>query len=736
MPDTPSLQYALSTDPNPVQVSGSTHDSVATFTYVCSAGRFAVNVQSIAFTFSVGQDAFNLTNQYLEDFGISMPDGWTMTIASSTVTFTPTSGAISIGPEGVTFAFQITINNAIGTSQITVTETLVDADHSTSIDFEVSKFPLDFTVEPLTATPQVLTGPGTSTVLNWSVYGGDATEDGTTYDCVLSYSTVQGGGSETVGQTGPKTFDALAENTLYTLTVSGTDAFGDQFSNVSSVYVVVGPPLATAFSALDGSSDMAVDVGQPASLIWTTQNTTQVLLLPNDGTSLTLTDPLTTTTGYDFYVTQDCAVTLKAQYQDGDVLLSNEYGTPVNITINPPEVLSVTIGSNADANFVDASYHLSFTAKNANYVCLSSTPDQGFDTVWYPVDGGDIPIPTPAKNNVVYTLTPYRMTPDEVALLESGSPTTTSLATSTDDASAAIPMSATLTFTTPGVYFTQHKFPRDTQTYTFNPGRNISGHILTINAFYFEFNNGEDHHISSLGAFIATETTNAASVYANVNQLLSDDSYNTLSSNGYVKVQMIYTDDTSPKVLAFHGRTTTTPTVMNVSEVQNAITGLYKFNWSVSGDDQITGMTLSTGDRTISDGNSVAVSSEKFQVDHNGSSFGSGTLEWDMVAQNGTKPCGLDFKYFGQCNTGTTYSVSGNHPIDSIAVMPTRFSSDTGKNDQNFHSLKLDFSVTGSPGDDTFYFSPTCYWHKSNGDGWNMPVNIMVIVKYAVPEDA
>lgn len=105
-----------------------------------------------------------------------------------------------------------------------------------------------------------------------------------------------------------------------------------------------------------------------------------------------------------------------------------------------------------------------------------------------------------------------------------------------------------------------------------------------------------------------------------------------------------------------------------------------------------------------------------------------------MVALNGSKPCGVEWKYFGGSKSGQTYNVTGTRPIDSIVVMPTRFEFDNDKDDHDFFSLKLDFVISGTAGDDTFYFTPTCYWHKSSGDGWSAPVNCMVLIKYCVPE--
>lgn len=581
MSDTPLLQYALSTDPNPVQISDGGHSSSATMTVVASNPMpIAVTVQSIAFQFSEGANANNLTTQSPSAFQTSAPAGWSSTSNQSTVVFTPDTGAASVGPDGLTFVFVIQINDQVGTTPITVTETGVDPDDPGTVTLEVSKFPLNFTVEPLTATPQVLTGPGKPTSLNWAVYGGDAADDGTQYGCVLSYSTAVDSGSTPVGETGPYAVDTLSESTLYTLTVSGTDTFGNQFSNDSSVYVVVGPPLVTDFTALDGTRDIAVDVGQQAMLAWTTQNATAVVLTPNSGNSYTITDPLNTgPDGYGVCVDEDTSFTLAAVYQDDSVPTSAIYAYPVNVTINPPVVETLEIGNNADANYVNASYHLSFTTTNANYVCLTISADQGIDPAWYPADAGTIDIVTPLTNGVEYSLTAYRLDANDIAIIESETNATASFATCEDDTSPESEANTvTLNFVSSGVYFEQHSFPSNAQNYTFDPGRTISGHIATINGFYFYFADGDNHHISSLGAYINTETTTSDSVFINVHQLLADDSNHYLDKSAYVKVQLIYTDDTSPKALAFHGHTTTSPTVMNVPEVTSAVTGLYKFD--------------------------------------------------------------------------------------------------------------------------------------------------------------
>lgn len=733
------LQYALTSDPDPVQVTTTNHESFAIFTVVASNPMVRdVTIDSIQFTFSLGPTANNLTNTKIAFFQTTMPSGWAVTKSGANIIFTPTAGSTSVGAEGLLFTFTLQINNDPGTTTITVTETGEDSGgviaQPGTATLSVSKFPLQFTLTPLSANPQVLSGPDKPTTLDWNVYGTSAADDGSDYRIRLGYETATNGSTTQVGTSGPVTTLALIDSTLFTLTIDGTTAAGDQFTTASSVYVPVGPPLVTAFTATNGTQAVTVNYGEAATLAWTTQNATNVQLQPS-GAQAYILDVLNTQS-FEVLTLTSTSYYLSAEYKDGTTApRTSQYGEPVNVTVAPPQVTDVQVMSTTDGNFVNAAYQLQYTAQSANYVCLTTTPDQGIAPAWYPVTQTTINIPTPTTQGVQYTLTAYQLSRNQIAIVTSGGGSSQVLAAeATTPASAK--MSATLTFVSPGVHFANHKFPVGAtgQTYTFSLSQNAAAYWVCINGFYFEYANGDAHYISSIGANIIDVTSTADTVTVNVTQLLNDEhsTPHTISSNAFIDVQLVWVDDTLPNVLAMGSEVSASPTTLTGPDIATPVNGIYTFNWNGE-QSKISGFKLSSGTPTPSSGNEVATSGQKFEVDQNGSSYGTGAITWDTIAAIANQPGGIGWQTHTGCSDNVPYNVSGTGPINSIVVIPTSFNVNNSSNNENFHSMSLQIDVQGTPGDTTFQFVPNIYWHKSTGDGYTGTLDCRVLIKYDVP---
>lgn len=174
------LAYAVSTDPDPLQAATVEGLPPATLTIVVSNDtRAVVECQSISFSFKVGKNAKDLT----EDAGhvvTTKPDGWSFVRSGGVFTATPATPADGrVGSAGLTFTISnINVNTQPGTFDLTVTEVAsqprlsppVPAETRTN-DIPLAKFPAHFTVGELKATPPIIPKGG-STTLSWDGTGG------------------------------------------------------------------------------------------------------------------------------------------------------------------------------------------------------------------------------------------------------------------------------------------------------------------------------------------------------------------------------------------------------------------------------------------------------------------------------------------------------------------------------------------------------------------------------------
>jgi hypothetical protein len=171
------LDYSLSTEPDPLQVSPPTVDpSLATLRILVSnSSDDLVNCKSIDFGFSVGENASDFSDD-LSGVAVTSPPGWSVTQDGGDFTATPkTAAAGVIGRDGLTFTLsKMKVNKEPGTASLLITETAAsptafpsqpEAPRTTSI--ALAKFPLAFKVSELKAKPPPPLKFGGSVTLSW-----------------------------------------------------------------------------------------------------------------------------------------------------------------------------------------------------------------------------------------------------------------------------------------------------------------------------------------------------------------------------------------------------------------------------------------------------------------------------------------------------------------------------------------------------------------------------------------
>lgn len=167
------LDYAVSTDPNPVQASSlDGASSVAAITVVVSNGTSDVlYCNEISIALSLGDAADNLTNQG-DAIQYTAPNGWKLDDAKSkdgTLVFVPV-GSNRIAEDGLAFHFyNIVVNTAVGVTVLNIGE-LSSSDGANfqqrGTSYQIAKFPYSFFVRNFTTgTPQVSNGQ--SVTLTW-----------------------------------------------------------------------------------------------------------------------------------------------------------------------------------------------------------------------------------------------------------------------------------------------------------------------------------------------------------------------------------------------------------------------------------------------------------------------------------------------------------------------------------------------------------------------------------------
>jgi hypothetical protein len=157
------LDYALLTAPTPLQAG-----SPATLTLVISnGGRQPVTVTSIGIALPVGTNAKDLTAG--TGFQSAASAGWNLAQNGGALTLTPASGTGPIGANAVVVTIaNVAINNQPGTAQIVIDETAALAGGSpanTSMSLPAAKFPAQFSLSDLVATPPEVAFGGSSSLM-------------------------------------------------------------------------------------------------------------------------------------------------------------------------------------------------------------------------------------------------------------------------------------------------------------------------------------------------------------------------------------------------------------------------------------------------------------------------------------------------------------------------------------------------------------------------------------------
>lgn len=260
---TTELSYAITTDPNPLQANASGSGSVkANMTLLVSnpTGNY-ITVNSINLTIPVGANASNLTAD-ASSIRTGGPEGWTINAAGGVFVLTPNPGNGTLGREGLSFAFNNIIpNDQVGTAQICITE---DTGETATTSIPVSKFPPQFSVSDLKATPPNL-DPGGSTTLSWNG------SEGASYAIAFGSTTVPN-----LGPKGPYVASDLQSDTVFTLIVTSS-AGGDPIETQLQLTVTVNRPQIFDFYA---DADI-VYRGEGTALHWTTSGVSSTELKEN-----------------------------------------------------------------------------------------------------------------------------------------------------------------------------------------------------------------------------------------------------------------------------------------------------------------------------------------------------------------------------------------------------------------------------------------------------------------------
>jgi hypothetical protein len=158
------LDYALLTAPTPLQAG-----TPATLTLAISnGGRHLVTVTSIVITLPLGANAKDLTASTSFETGTS--SGWSIAQNGGLLTLTPTgNGTVGATPIVVTIA-NLAVNGQPGTTHISIDETAAvggGAPVLSSTSLSVGKFPTQFSLSDLVATPTEVAFGGSASVM-WS----------------------------------------------------------------------------------------------------------------------------------------------------------------------------------------------------------------------------------------------------------------------------------------------------------------------------------------------------------------------------------------------------------------------------------------------------------------------------------------------------------------------------------------------------------------------------------------
>lgn len=347
------LTYALTTNPDPLQVNGAN----ATITIIASA-RYsgAVNITSITVTIPIGTGTQSLASA-ATTIAAAGPENWTISgnATQGIFTFTPPASGDSGLSSGLVFTFtNITVNASVGSADISIEENNTPSD---TLSIPVSKFPADFYLNALTVNPPQVNAGGT-TILSWSGSPG--------YTYAITPAELLSEPIDPANNAGSVTTLPLSGNTIFTLTVSNGDNQGSAVTQ-EVAGVTVNPPTISDFRIDGGTSVSNVNLGDTLALSWTTTNADNVLVLVDDQ-------------AVGFFAADATDATLNAvlggsyravaYYGDISGGIHSPPSDDVTLTLNPP---SATLTLSNDAVFADyQSVTLTWTTQNATSAKLQT----------------------------------------------------------------------------------------------------------------------------------------------------------------------------------------------------------------------------------------------------------------------------------------------------------------------------------------------------------------------------
>jgi hypothetical protein len=166
--NTCKLNYQVTTNPDPIQVSEEGNPNMTKITIVVSNGTDEeITCNEIRFSFDIGELAQNLTNDGKAIKTIATPsDGWQISSdGNGTFTAAPQkpNDAI-ITTDGLSFVlYAIEVNKQPGTFDFRILEKTNENGRQT---IQIGKFPADFYVRDFKADPAIIDKDG-STALSW-----------------------------------------------------------------------------------------------------------------------------------------------------------------------------------------------------------------------------------------------------------------------------------------------------------------------------------------------------------------------------------------------------------------------------------------------------------------------------------------------------------------------------------------------------------------------------------------
>jgi hypothetical protein len=167
------LDYALLTAPTPLQAGSSANLTLT----ISNGSRQLVTVTSIVITLPIGTNAKDLTAG--TGFQSGTISGWNLAQSGGALTLTPTGSGV-VGADGVVVTIaDVAVNDQVGTTDLFIDETAAVGSGSPGqnrTSLPVAKFPTQFSLSDLTATPPLVAYNG-SVSLMW----GGTNADGATY---------------------------------------------------------------------------------------------------------------------------------------------------------------------------------------------------------------------------------------------------------------------------------------------------------------------------------------------------------------------------------------------------------------------------------------------------------------------------------------------------------------------------------------------------------------------------